>query len=128
MLAKRVKALGSLTALSDVPDAIRNAPKIKSAAIAELFQAGLWRVTPGSYFPALRKAEDALADWKVKYPEAAKQEYREHLVAQAAALKDKAKGALLWDMDGSLSAADRQRRHDEMIAEAEALIAKANSL
>ena len=99
------------------------------AEFAELFaEAGRLLDHPGSYFPALRKAEDALADWKVKYPEAAKQEYREHLVAQAAALKDKAKGALLWDMDGSLSAADRQRRHDEMIAEAEALIAKANSL
>lgn len=76
----------------------------------------------------LARAKSRMADWCAKYPaDAAKRE--------AAKLRDKAdhkrslaKGALTYDCDGWLSAADQNASHDEFMAEAAALEAQAAAL
>jgi hypothetical protein len=74
---------------------------------------------PGSYFPALNRARKALAEWRAQHPREAAMETAANLRAQADDLERKAQGALTYDADGWLSAADRQRRHDEWMTEAE---------
>lgn len=83
---------------------------------------------PGEYFPARNAARKALIEWQANYPEAAKEEKRSKLLAQAEDLKSKAIGALVYDADGSLTAEYQQKQHDKWMAEAEAKIAEANAL
>jgi hypothetical protein len=75
---------------------------------------------PGRYFPAHIDAKNALNAWRTTYPEAARREDKERLIADAEALESNASGALVYDADGSLSAAEQQRRHDAFIEQAQA--------
>lgn len=86
------------------------------------------RDNPGAYFPALARAEKALADWRAAYPDEAAAEDRDDLRESADDLRRKAAGALVYDCDGSLSAEDRQRRHDELVAEAVELERRADAV
>lgn len=71
------------------------------------------------------KAEQMLAAWREKYPEAAKAEEKARLLAEASDLRSKAQDAMAYDMDGWLTNADQQARHDDYIRRAKALEAKA---
>ena len=73
---------------------------------------------PGEYFDALSRADEALTAWQEAYPQAAADEEREQRADQADALRSLALGALTYDADGSLNAADQQQRHDELMAQA----------
>lgn len=69
-----------------------------------------------------------MAAWAAKYPaqEAAHKAaaHKSELTAQIADLESMADGAMLYDADGSLSAADQQARHDDYKAQAQALRAQ----
>lgn len=71
------------------------------------------------------KARRLLADWQAKYPAAATAERREKMLDKAAQLRDMASGALTYDMDGSISPAGQQERHDDFINQAKAIEAEA---
>lgn len=73
---------------------------------------------PDRYGPALLAARAALDEWQACFPEAAQEERREWLLAEAMALECRAGDALLFDADGSLGRDDRQRRHDDYMARA----------
>lgn len=73
-------------------------------------------------------ARRKLAEWRERYPEAARAEDARDLRSRADALRSLAAGALVYDADGSLSAEYQQARHDELIKDAEALEAQANEL
>lgn len=63
---------------------------------------------PGRYFPALLAAQKALASWREIYPDAAREEDRQSILAEADDLEHKAATALVYDADGWLSAQDQQ--------------------
>jgi len=73
-------------------------------------------------------ARTMLAAWSIKYPADAAAEEKAKLISKAADLRSKAVGALMYDCDGSLSEADQQARHDDMIAQAVAIEAEAAKL
>lgn len=83
---------------------------------------------PGSYHPALNAAEAALTAWREKYPEAAREEDRRNLLAQADKHDELAVGALVYDADGWLSASEQETRAAEFRAKAEKLRARAAAL
>lgn len=83
---------------------------------------------PGRYFTLLHRADAAEQAWRAEYPDAATEERRERLRAQAEHERSLAVGALTYDADGWLSPEDQQRAHDEHIAKAEAIEAEAASL
>ena len=93
-----------------------------------LAELGRYRNNPGEFFPREMRAQRALAAWREKYPEEAKEERRSALLARADELKSKASGALTYDMDGSLDAAARRANHDKWIADAQKLTDEANAL
>jgi len=66
--------------------------------------------------------------WRVNYPEAAKEEDRKDLIAQAEKEEELAKGALHYDCDGSFSREYQQERHDRMMAKATDLRNQATAL
>jgi len=66
-----------------------------------------------------------LAEWRAKYPEAARAERASELRAQAADKRHLAAGALVYDCDGSLSREMQQERHDCLMREAAELEAAA---
>jgi hypothetical protein len=74
---------------------------------------------PGVYFNSLHRAESALAAWRTKYPAYADAEDARNRKDRADALRRTAQGALLYDADGSIGPEEQQRRHDEMMAEAD---------
>lgn len=74
------------------------------------------------------EADRRLAAWRVQYPHQAKEEERSILLAQAAKRRDLAAGALIYDADGWISPDEQQRRHDEIIREAEEIEAQAAKL
>lgn len=82
----------------------------------------------GAYLHARHAYTEALKAWAVQYPEAARKEQRDRLMDAAQDLRRKATDALCYDMDGSLSSADQQCRHDEYIQEAEAKEREAEAL
>jgi hypothetical protein len=74
------------------------------------------------------KARAALAQWKKDYPAEAKEEKRKALIAKAEHQEEIASGALHYDADGWLDASERQKRHDEIMAEAKKIREEAASL
>jgi hypothetical protein len=74
------------------------------------------------------KAWAALAQWKKDYPVEAKEEKKAAMILEAEELESKADGALVYDMDGSLTSETQQARHDEMMADAKKIRDAANSL
>lgn len=71
------------------------------------------------------KAQKMLADWHTKYPTEAAEENRQTMLDKAAHLRDMASGALTYDMDGSISPEEQQKRHDDLINQAKAIEAEA---
>lgn len=83
------------------------------------------------YMRACRQRAEAdrrLAAWKKDYAEAAKEERKADLIAQAEKQEELAKGALLYDCDGWYSAEHQQKRHDEFMAKAETFRTEAAAL
>jgi len=96
--------------------------------VSGLFDAAERRLDyPGEYYPLLRDAQRALADWRKEYPEAADEERRAALRAKAAHREQLALGALTYDADGSLSAEMQRERHDAWKAEAAELRREADA-
>lgn len=71
------------------------------------------------------KARKMLADWQARYPSEATAEKRQAMLDKAAHLRDMASGALTYDMDGSISPEEQQKRHDDFINQAKAIEAEA---
>lgn len=65
-----------------------------------------------------REARDALAKWRIDYPDEAILEKADDLDEKAAEQEQHAKGALTYDCDGSFTAEYQQKRHDEFMAKA----------
>lgn len=80
------------------------------------------------HYRMMAEARNALAAWREKYPAEANKEKADALRREAANIRRLAAGALLYDCDGSLSAADQQHRHDEMMIEARGIEAQANEI
>lgn len=74
------------------------------------------------------EASKRLAAWREKYPEASKEEDRQHLIRKAEHEESMAVGALTYDADGWIDSAGQQKRHDEFIANAKALREQAANL
>ena len=66
--------------------------------------------------------------WRAKYPAEARKEESARLIAQAEHEEDLAAGALVYDADGWIGPEEQQRRHDEAMAKAQELRAKAAEL
>lgn len=79
----------------------------------------------GKGFILIAEAEQRLAAWRIKYPDAAREEAAQELEARAGYEDELAIGAMTYDADGWLSSADQQKRRDEFRAKAGALRAKA---
>lgn len=71
------------------------------------------------------KARRMLTDWQAKYQAEAAGEKRQAMLGKAAHLRDMASGALTYDMDGSISPEEQQKRHDDFIDRARAIEAEA---
>jgi len=80
------------------------------------------------HFQLLTEARRRLAAWQAAYPENARKERKEQLLAEAETLKGKAAASLLYDDDGWISEDGRQARHDEFMAKAQEKIEQANNL
>ncbi len=111
-------------------EAERNRPEwVERRRISNLFaRAEGLRDYPAEYHLVLQGAQAALAAWRERYPEAAREARRERLLAEARDAEEKATGALTYDADGWLSAEDRQERHDKWMAAAAQLRREADTL
>ena len=74
------------------------------------------------------QADQRLAAWREKNPDARKEERRQTLLAQADREEHLAVGAMTYDCDGSFSAEYQQQRHDEFAAKAAELRRQAAQL
>ena len=74
------------------------------------------------------EADRRLKAWRAKYPAEAREEKAAGLIAQAEHEEDLAAGALVYDADGWGGPDEQQKRHDEMMARARELRAKAAGL
>lgn len=74
------------------------------------------------------EADAALAKWRKDYPDEAREEDARKIDAQADREEELAAGALLYDADGSISDDEQQKRHDEHMAKASELRAKAAAM
>ena len=74
------------------------------------------------------KADRRLEAWRAQYPAEARKEESARLIAQAEHEEDLARGALVYDADGWLGPEEQQKRHDERMAKAQELRAKAAGL
>lgn len=83
---------------------------------------------PGQYYALRAEAKQAYRDWAAAYPDAARKEEADKLLAQVRRLEEMAANALVYDCDGDLDAAARQARADGYTAEAADLRAKAEAL
>jgi hypothetical protein len=99
----------------------RNRPATcERAEIEGMFtRAGRLVEYPGEYYSTLARAEDALAAWRDKYPADAAAEDARTRTDRADEMRHTARGALLYDADGSLDATEQQRRYDAMMGEAD---------
>lgn len=78
---------------------------------------------PTEYYPAVERAEKALAEWRTRYPEAAKEERRTALVARVEQIEQQANDALAYNDAG------RGRENQEALrAQAQDLRAEAEAL
>ena len=112
-----------------VPPIKRSEATIERLRISRLFEKSeSLRDYPGACVKTRMAAEKALAEWKVNYPEAVKAERKSNLLTSAENTKRKASDALCFDADGWLDEAERQKRHDEYMAQAESMTAEANKL
>ena len=66
--------------------------------------------------------------WRAQYPAEARKEESARLIAQAEHEEDLAARALIYDGDGWIGPEEQQKRHDERIAKAQELRAKAAEL
>jgi hypothetical protein len=73
-------------------------------------------------------ADARLKAWEEKYPKEARKEKADNLIAEAEKKESLAEGALYYDADGLLDAEARQKRHDEIMAEAKEIRAKAKKI
>jgi len=107
--------------------ALRSAPEnVAWRRVEQLYaQAARLRDEPGRYYPTLVEADAARDAWRREYPAAWAEQRRQELLARAQELESQAAGALVYDADGSLSAADQQARHDGLLARAGGLRAQA---
>ncbi len=80
------------------------------------------------HFRLRTEADAALAKWRKDYPLEAAEEDADGLIEQAKHEEELASGALVYDADGWLSPEEQQRRHDEHMAKARELRAKAAEL
>jgi len=65
------------------------------------------------------EAHRRLINWRMRYPECAKKEDKNNLLALASEQEHLATGALTFDADGWLDNNAQQKRHDEFIRKAE---------
>ena len=70
----------------------------------------------GRGYNMIGEAEKRLAAWRIKYPEAAKEEARQKLIGDAEKQESLAVGALTYDADGWIGPEEQQKRHDEFMA------------
>jgi len=111
-----------------VPPALRARREIQSEIerlVASIREHG---DSTGAKYIKLDEAKGRLRVWQEKYPEAALAERVAKLRAQAEHQRGLAKGALIYDADGSLSREDQQRRHDDFMAKATELENEAQEL
>lgn len=80
------------------------------------------------HFQLLAEARRRLAAWQAAYPENARKERKEQLLAEAETLKRKAAASLLYDDDGWISEDGRKARYNEFMAMAQEKIEEANNL
>ena len=80
------------------------------------------------YYDLRSEARNRFEKWKVNFPEDWKMEQAHELVIKADHEKSLALGALVFDMDGSLSPEDQQRRHDEHMAKSNELRRQAEEM
>ena len=74
------------------------------------------------------EACEALAQWRQKYPDAAREEDARELETEAEEMEEKAKRALFYDSDGWLSDNEQLKRRDEYLAQAQTLYARAKAI
>ena len=80
------------------------------------------------YYRIKAEADGALKEWRANYPKDAAEEKANNLDMEAERQEELASGALVFDMDGSLSADDQQKRHDDFMAKAADLRKQAETL
>lgn len=73
-------------------------------------------------------ADKMLAAWQAKYPEHAKRERAQDMLAEARELIHTAQGALTYDCDGSISPDEQMARHSQLMAEARELKRQAEAM
>ena len=74
------------------------------------------------------EATRRIAAWRNDYPDEAKEERRRDMYAKADREDSLAVGALTYDMDGSISSEEQQKRYDEGKARAASIRTEADSL
>ena len=117
-------------AIADVKAEQENPATIERKAIDKLFaQAQAARDNDlNRHFQLLTEAKRRLAAWQATYPEHARKERKERLLAEAETLKRKAADALVYDDDGWISEDGRKARYNEFMAMAQEKIEQANNL
>jgi hypothetical protein len=109
-------------ALAALTDALR-----ERMEISKLFAAAERRLNDTDdcntmdHYRMMAQARAKLEAWQLQYPADAKKEKADALRAKAADKRDLARGALAYDADGWLNEAARQKRHDDIMAEADEL-------
>lgn len=83
---------------------------------------------PGSYFPALEKAQSAMVAWRAEFPEAARARDAARLIEQAEKQERLAAGALDFSADGWFDESQRKARAAEFSGKAAELRAKAEEI
>jgi len=69
-------------------------------------------------YSLLGQAERRFEQWKKDYPEAAREEKKKGLLSKAEELEHRARGARLYDADGSISPEMQEERYKKLMAEA----------
>ena len=113
-------------------DAARTPAQIEREAIIELCRKSEAEIdNPHDsilYWKYKNEASARFEKWKRNYPNGWKREQAEDLMSMAERQKSLAVGALVYDMDGSLSAEDQKDRHDKFMQTANEMIKKAEAL
>jgi hypothetical protein len=83
---------------------------------------------PGESIPMHMEADRLYAIWCDKYPEEAKEERRQELIAKADHQRELASGALTYDADGSIGPEMQRERYNQFTAKALEFEAQAKAL